>query len=558
MKRQTLAALALLAAPAPALACGGFFCSSAPVDQSAERILFVQEDPQTVSAYVEIKFAGDPETFSWIVPVPAKPDMDVWHGAAFDALDQATQPVFNTPWQCFAPEAAAGGGLDDDADPAPVNVLAREQIGDYDTAVIESSDPRALVEWLRTNGYRITPEMEPFVALYTAEGMKFTAIKLVAGKGIDSIKPLKMTYPSGGPTVPLRLTSIAAQLEMGVKVWIVGDQRFGPIEGVENLELDDAELVFDPNTFQTNYLPLVARKVDAAGGRAFFTEYAQPSGPLADQIEWGGVPDWADEDAHAAFDGLLQVLRSKTYVTRLYTRLSPEEMTYDPIFVPIEGGDVSNAHTVPVPPGVDPNSCGGIDETALPDPCEFVACGAGGQCFVAQDGATGAVETGCACAEGAVARPQGDVAPGGAVRPTVACGDARLNFTAPDLVIDRPDLTFSFDPCRSDPCGDGGECVAMNGSQSCRCERGFVAVGRVDPEGKPFATCVEPRDRVPDEFYERELPEPDLPFPGRRAKSRGAAVADDGCSAVGSSAPAGLALLALVFAPLARRPRRPR
>ena len=124
-------------------------------------------------------------------------------------------------------------------------VLARERVGPFDTVTLQSDDPRELVEWLRVNDFRIVPAMEPFVALYTAEGMKFLAMKLAPGEDSDAIEPIKMTYSASSPAVPLRLTSVAAQLEMGVKIWILSDQRYGP-KNVPDLIINDEDLAFDP------------------------------------------------------------------------------------------------------------------------------------------------------------------------------------------------------------------------------------------------------------------------------------------------------------------------
>ena len=59
-----------VAAVQPALACGGFFCISSPIDQNAERIIFTQNRDGTVSAYVQIQYTGSAPDFSWILPLP--------------------------------------------------------------------------------------------------------------------------------------------------------------------------------------------------------------------------------------------------------------------------------------------------------------------------------------------------------------------------------------------------------------------------------------------------------------------------------------------------------
>ena len=97
----TALSLAAVAAPASALACGGFFCSSSPVDQQAERIIFRQPTPNTVESYVEIQYQGDPQAFAWIVPVPGVPrDLETFSPTAFQILDLATGPTFQVPDEC--------------------------------------------------------------------------------------------------------------------------------------------------------------------------------------------------------------------------------------------------------------------------------------------------------------------------------------------------------------------------------------------------------------------------------------------------------------------------
>ncbi len=504
---SALGALAgVLLAPAAALACGGFFCNATPVDQQAERIIFVQEDADTVTSYVEINYQGDPAAFAWVVPVPAVPELDVWFSGAFNALDLATQPVFNMPWAC-AFDAAGGApeAAEDDGD-GRVDVLAQERVGPFETATIQSDDPRALVEWLRMNEYRITPAMEPFVEMYTAERMKFLAMKLAPGEDTASIRPIKMTYTAAGPAVPLRLTAVAAQLEMGVKVWILGEGRYGPTN-VPDVVIPDADLKFDAQRWQTNYLPLVARKVDDQGGRGFVTELAGASAPLAERVRDSFIPGFAGEDAIEARDALVELLESRPYITRLYTRLSPEEMDIDPMFAPVPGGDVSNVHEVPAPDDAD--ACNWNFEDAGAERCDFVACGAGGVCADVEPGVAPA-GAGCACVEGSLARA--GFGPDGQLQ--VACADARLNFTAPEL--DPGNLAF-VDVCeQGDFCGENGECVMHNGFPSCRCSVGFVAVPTLDEMGMPVADCVAPLEPLAaDAFALVELAEPNLPYPGR-------------------------------------------
>lgn len=491
--------------PVIALACGGFFCTASPVDQSAERIIFVQEDAETVTSYVEITYQGEPQDFAWIVPVPSVPELDVWHAGAFNALDAMTSPRV---WgdECFEPEpepesepegGAGGGG----PAPAPgVDVLAREQVGPFDTVTIASDDPRALIEWLRTNDFRVLPEMEPFIGLYTADNMKFVAMKLQPGEGIDAIAPIKMRYRARNPAVPLRLTAVAAQPDMGVRIWLLGDERAGPIN-VPALDLDESQLRAD--WYGKNYLPLVSRTVDRAGGRGFITEFAGSSAPLAERTRNAFVPERAGQQAIDARDALTALLDSKPYVTRLFTRLNPEEMDIDPVFGAAPGDDFDGVFRVPA----DGSVCRAPEG---PDPCLFTECGPAGACATVEFDEQ--PRAGCVCADGALARLNAV----GFVwwRSTATCVDVRLNFTAPDRMAEVPDpLAMASGACDGDPCGESGECIPFNGSQSCACMPGFAATSaRIG--GRAIVTCAPVIEEPGAPAAPRE---PDLPYPGRPA-----------------------------------------
>ena len=90
-----LAACASLLQPAPAAACGGFFCSqSAPVNQQAERIIFSDNGDGTVAAVIQILYSGPSERFAWVLPVSGAPDVGVSSNVAFQRLQQQTNPTY--------------------------------------------------------------------------------------------------------------------------------------------------------------------------------------------------------------------------------------------------------------------------------------------------------------------------------------------------------------------------------------------------------------------------------------------------------------------------------
>jgi len=551
MKLSTALALmggVIFLRPAPVEACGGFFCGQTPVDQNAERVIFaVDRAAGTTDMIVQIGFQGNAVDFAWIVPLGSVPsELGTFPQAAMSALDANSAPVVYG--SCgLELDASAGppGGRDDDGD---VIVHTREVVGPYDTAVIESDSPDALIEWLRTNEFRVTTPMEPYIADYTAAGMKFLALRLTNESKVSDITPFRMTLPGTSPVVPLKMTALAAEPEMGILVFVLGDQRY---EGANwpNLEVDPADLVYDWRTGDHNWVHAVAGTVDDAGGQGWVTETAGTTEQYIRRLE---VTTPADEEQAEAVDALLELMRPHAYISRLYTRLSAEEMTSDPIFRRSAGADVERWREVPYAEDDDSCGWGRGDEADAFSPCDFIACGAGGTCGEVTQ-ADGSTVAGCACVPGATARTT--IAPDGTA--TVACQDMRMSFLNPG---DRevPGATPLPDPCVGFDCG-AGTCVPMNMTPTCVCDRGLVAVGDIDFDaGTRTTECLRPDNPIATGFYAERLPERPLNLPGGREVDAPAPAPSSfgggGCAAGGSSSAGfGLALLGLA---LVRRRRR--
>lgn len=312
-------------------ACGGLFCQNTPVDQQAERIIFTVNANDTITAYVQITYTGSAEDFSWVVPVPSVPTVDVAEIESFDEMSRLTAPVFIPPLMpgCAAIPMPMSASSVDMAGAGGVEVLASGVAGPYAYDVVTSSQPMELINWLRKNKYRITEQMEPLIEVYTDEGLIFLAMKLRPEEGAQDIQPVVMTYKGEHPMIPIRLTAVAANPNMNIITWILGDKQAVPTN-YAHPTLDDSNLRYSFNSSDgTNYLQVVDQTVDLYNGRAFITEYAGSS----------------EELAITANDPLVkQLLADFPYVTRVFGRISPEEMTVDPTFDLMDAPDVSNVH----------------------------------------------------------------------------------------------------------------------------------------------------------------------------------------------------------------------
>jgi len=472
----TLVAGLLLTDPTPAHACG---CLSPPavaegsfaVNQQAEQIIF-EVEPGWVTAHVLIKYAGDPASFAWIVPVPEVPELGISPATAFGLLDKATAPNVTSDienicpiseWTCayheqprcggefqfgggddygaasvdagFSSDGATGSG-------SPVTVLGEAVVGDYQTVTFRANEAAAATQWLRDNGFVVNQTTSIYMESYVNQNMVFVAAKLVPGAGVKAIKPLKLRYRAAYPQVPLILTAVASEPHLTVTSFVYSDELVRPL-GHPLVTLDETRIARDTKG-RDNYPMVLARTIDEVGGDGFIAEYrGSPITPDVNQnnmcCSWGydtcGLGgnnqcecptqefDATDCQATASdlIDGiaLLEGFQQKySRLTRITTRVSAEEMTFDPSFEP--------------------------DYDAL----------ATGNLFVRGKQASLA-----ACA--------------GAVIDTDAFIKADASQT-----------------CASTYCGQGGTCVITNGGAACRCDTNFVAQRFTDLDGSPSVTCV--------------------------------------------------------------------
>jgi hypothetical protein len=299
-----VAALALSFHAAEARACGGFFCSATqPVNQSAERIIFSNNGDGTVTAIIQILYQGPSENFSWLLPISTVPEADgvgIASDIAFTRLQARTNPQYNltTTFEgsCRGFSGASGSG-GSAAGPVPVpgaptdggggvKVEASGVVGAFEWTVISIgaslSDPAAAaVEWLEDNGYDVSPGSPELIGPYLNDGMYLLALRLTKGSDTGSIRPISLTYEAEKPMIPIKLTAVAANDDMGVMAWVLGESRSIPFNYYA-LELNEARINwFNANA---NYNDVVTEAADEAGGKGFVTEFAGKSEGLANSV----------------------------------------------------------------------------------------------------------------------------------------------------------------------------------------------------------------------------------------------------------------------------------
>ncbi len=294
-------ALASFAA-APALACGGFFCGGTPIDQTGEDILFAV-DGRNIEAHVRIAYSGEAESFSWVVPVPGVPELEVGTDELFTQLGASTAPSWNLEVgdaKCDWPYVYGGWGKDEaDADgggpnpgnsgPPSVEVLAEISVGAYEAVVLSAQNAQALLDWLNCNEYRIASSALPRVQAYIDGNMNFLGLKLRDGAGTGELTPIVMRYVAPQPVIPLVLTAVAVQPNLRIRAYFLGDNRAVPTN-YDHVWLNDSRVDWMNGNWWAgpwapqSYEALITAAVDEAGGKAFVTDYAGSSSLMANRI----------------------------------------------------------------------------------------------------------------------------------------------------------------------------------------------------------------------------------------------------------------------------------
>jgi len=325
-----------------ARACGGLFCNATiPVGQpgpirivqAGERVLFAKLETGT-QMIVEVRYDGDPTSFAWLLPIP-KPAagvalediLGVSLPEIFDKLQDATEPSFfvaqitNGANACSRANSGGGFGCDveddtkassapngtvDTQDPGHPGVTISDEarVGPYDARLLEAVDADSLYTWLGDNGYYQDAAARPLLAHYIASGWSFIAIRLKNEADLGDIRPITLTLGENAPCVPLRLTSIAANDDMPILVWVLGPGRAIP-KNFLHAVVNDQALTF-PGA--PEYMARVSEAIDGASGRAWVTEFA---------VDPGSVPKFMEASLRARLSASIDLPKMREVLTAI-------------------------------------------------------------------------------------------------------------------------------------------------------------------------------------------------------------------------------------------------
>ncbi|HEY8039846.1 MAG TPA: DUF2330 domain-containing protein [Polyangiaceae bacterium] len=278
--RRSIRLLAMCAVPALALlaagersasACGGCFGPPKETDDVVtDHRMVLSVSPQQTTLYDQIRYAGNPSSFAWVLPIRGTVTIGISSNAIFDALDASSRTtVQQPPSKCPAPPQSCGqfapgtanaaGGGSSSGGGGGVSVSNEQVVGPYETVQLHSTDPAALDNWMNANGYAIGTDLAPVVAAYVQQGFDFLAMKLVPGQGVQSMRPVRVSFGGASPTLPLRMVAAGTGATVGITLWVVADGRWEP-SNFPWFHVDDADIVWDWSKSDSNYATLRAQK----------------------------------------------------------------------------------------------------------------------------------------------------------------------------------------------------------------------------------------------------------------------------------------------------------
>jgi hypothetical protein len=202
--------LFVLAAAAPAFSDGVMIVTEEMWRQHREHSMINEPEQKAVVFFskgteqliISPSYEGSASSFAWLIPVPARPKVEILKGAIFHELAKLVMPK----------RPVTKGRGDFELSAPGVTVIERKTVGAYDVSVLSATDSQALMKWLATNKYHLPPMAEGPVRGYIADKWTFVACRVKtpsSAKGLQTgtLAPLRFTFKTKKPVYPLKLSS---------------------------------------------------------------------------------------------------------------------------------------------------------------------------------------------------------------------------------------------------------------------------------------------------------------------------------------------------------------
>jgi hypothetical protein len=298
-----LVAVVVALAPREASAFCGFYVggAGAKLTNGATVVVLMRDGTHTVLS-MQNHYAGPPEAFAMVVPVPvvlAKENVRTLPREVFDRIDTLAAPRLVEYWEQDPCGEMPGIGLGNIGtmgygvghgrlsgaftQDLGVKVEAQFAVAEYQIVILSAEDAAGLETWLHREGYSIPEGAADVLRPYVAAGTKFFVAKVDPAKvtfehGAAMLSPLRFDYDSPAFSLPVRLGLLNSGGVQDLVIHVLASQRYEVanypnVSVPTNLDVPDSAR----EDFAATYADIFDRTL-AANPRAVVTEYAWSPG----------------------------------------------------------------------------------------------------------------------------------------------------------------------------------------------------------------------------------------------------------------------------------------
>src|SRR5690606_33695700 len=116
----------------------------------------------------------------------------------FRILDEVTRPTFvlevqeiqECTYDYWDYDDSLDSGAPSAGNESGVNVVAKEQVGPYETVTLQAGSESELLTWLQDHGFNLPSSLDKALAPYVADQSYFVAMRLANDKTAGDIQPI--------------------------------------------------------------------------------------------------------------------------------------------------------------------------------------------------------------------------------------------------------------------------------------------------------------------------------------------------------------------------------
>lgn len=236
--------LGSLISPAHACGCGAMVPDGSSRIGVSRETSVVRWDGRTEQVAMRFTVGGDAERAAWIMPVPGRATVRLGDAALFPQLVDLTAPEYRTrsyfwprrgDWPLDSGRGDAAGAAPSGSAEAPVGVVGRERLGDFDVARLTATDPEALGDWLEANGFALPDRLSGELKPYVDQRWEYVAVRLAPREPGATLRgtldPLLIRFDSDRLVYPMRLSRLAGTAQ-SLGLYVLAEHRMEPASAI--------------------------------------------------------------------------------------------------------------------------------------------------------------------------------------------------------------------------------------------------------------------------------------------------------------------------------------